>query len=67
MCCCMLQVGGEFAVSTAEQRRQIQALRTLSSCLSALAADDPMLFEGDSLSGPLSLLVSFRCIMSFAG
>ena len=35
------QVGGEFAVSTAEQRRQIQALRTLGSCLAALAADDP--------------------------
>ena len=40
------QVGGEFAVSAAEQRRQIQALRTLGSCLAALAADDPRLFEG---------------------
>ncbi|BDA42157.1 hypothetical protein COCOBI_03-0420 [Coccomyxa sp. Obi] len=45
-CLAAIQVGGEFAVSKAEQKRQIEALRTLNSCLSTLAADDPQLFEG---------------------
>ena len=35
------QVGGEFAVSTAEQRRQLQALKTLDTCLAALTAAAP--------------------------
>ncbi len=39
-------MGGEFAVSTAEQRRQIQALRTLGACLAALAAANPLHFAG---------------------
>lgn len=37
----MRQVGGEFAVSTAEQRRQLQALKTLDTCLAALTAAAP--------------------------
>lgn len=35
------QVGGEFAVSTAEQRRQLQALKALDTCLAALTAAAP--------------------------
>lgn len=50
LCMPLCQVGGEFAVSKAEQKRQIEALRTLNSCLSTLAADEPQLFEGDSLT-----------------
>ncbi|KAK9901712.1 hypothetical protein WJX75_009812 [Coccomyxa subellipsoidea] len=44
-----IQVGGEFAVSKAEQKRQIEALRTLNSCLTTLAADQPQLFDGLSI------------------
>lgn len=43
------QVGGEFAVSLAEQQRQIEALRTLEGCLAALCADEPDRFEGLSI------------------
>ena len=42
-------VGGEYAVSAAEQQRQVDALRTLGTCLAALAADDPARFEGLSI------------------
>ncbi len=35
------QVGGEFAVSAAEQRRQLQALKALDTCLAALTANAP--------------------------
>lgn len=41
-----VQVGGEFAVSTSEQQRQIEALKVLESCLGGLTADDPLMFEG---------------------
>ncbi|KAK9817188.1 hypothetical protein WJX72_010816 [[Myrmecia] bisecta] len=41
-----IQVGGEFAVSTAEQKRQIEALKVLDTCLMALCADLPLMFEG---------------------
>jgi hypothetical protein len=34
-------VGGEFAVSAAEQRRQLQALKALDTCLAALTANAP--------------------------
>lgn len=40
-CCDRAQVGGEFAVSTAEQRRQLQALKALDTCLAALTAAAP--------------------------
>lgn len=46
----MPQVGGEFAVSPAEQRRQIEALQTLETCLTALSAEQPDAFEGLSIS-----------------
>ena len=36
-----MQVGGDFAVSTAEQRRQLQALKALDTCLAALTAAAP--------------------------
>jgi hypothetical protein len=39
-------VGGEFAISTAEQRRQIEALKVLEECLLALAGDEPTRYEG---------------------
>lgn len=41
-----LQVGGEFAVTGAEQQRQLAALRTLRSCLDTLCKDDPARFAG---------------------
>ena len=44
-----VQLGGEFAVSLAEQRRQIEALRTLEACLGELCAEDPVRFEGLSV------------------
>lgn len=44
-----VQVGGEFAVSMAEQRRQIEALKTLEGCLESLCAEDPNRFEGLSI------------------
>jgi hypothetical protein len=42
----LAQVGGEFAISTAEQRRQIEALKVLEECLLALAGDEPTRYEG---------------------
>eukprot|EP00887_Chlorella_sp_A99_P008131 scaffold12.g8131.t1 len=41
-----IAVGGEFAVSAAEQQRQVDALRTLETCLTTLCADDPQRFAG---------------------
>lgn len=43
------QVGGEFAISTAEQRRQIDALKALEGCLAALGPEAAAQFEGLSL------------------
>ncbi|KAK9846014.1 hypothetical protein WJX81_008468 [Elliptochloris bilobata] len=57
-----VQVGGEFAVSTAEQRRQLLALKTLDTCLAALTAAAPGRFAGLSVrlyhpeSAPMDLL-----------
>jgi len=39
------QVGGEFAVSVAEQQRQMDALKTLDAGLSSAALLDPAAFE----------------------
>ena len=44
-----IQVGGEYAVSAGEQQRQVDTLRTLGTCLAALAADDVARFEGLSI------------------
>ena len=48
-------VGGEFAVGSAEQQRQVDALRTLEACLNTLCADDPQCFEGLSVRCGLPL------------
>jgi hypothetical protein len=40
------QVGGEFAVSTEEQQRQIEALKVLEANMEQLTAGDPDMFEG---------------------
>ncbi len=39
------QVGGEFAVSVAEQQRQLDALKTLDAGLSSAALVFPAAFE----------------------
>ncbi|GAB4823551.1 hypothetical protein N2152v2_010597 [Parachlorella kessleri] len=44
-----VQLGGEFAVSLAEQRRQIEALKVLDESLAHLCANDPGRFEGLSV------------------
>ncbi|KAL4436733.1 hypothetical protein ABPG75_003872 [Micractinium tetrahymenae] len=44
-----IQVGGEFAISTAEQRRQIDALKALESCMAALPPEQVAHFEGLSI------------------
>ncbi|KAL4858162.1 hypothetical protein ACK3TF_001655 [Chlorella vulgaris] len=41
-----VQVGGEFAVSTEEQQRQIEALKVLEANMEQLTAGDPDMFEG---------------------
>jgi len=41
-----VQVGGEFAISTAEQRRQIDALKALEGCLVGLDPQAVANFEG---------------------
>lgn len=46
---CPAQVGGEFAISTAEQRRQIDALKALESCMTALPPEQAAHFEGLSI------------------
>ena len=43
------QVGGEFAISSAEQRRQIDALKALEGCLAAMAPPAAANFEGLSI------------------
>ena len=43
------QVGGEFAISSAEQRRQIDALKALELCFAALGPEAAAQFEGLSL------------------
>ena len=40
-----VQVGGEFAVSVAEQQRQMDALKTLDAGLSSAALVNPAAFE----------------------
>lgn len=40
-----LQVGGEFAVSVAEQQRQLDALKILDAGLSSAALINPTAFE----------------------
>ena len=40
------QVGGEFAISTAEQRRQIDALKALEGCLAGMDPKATANFEG---------------------
>lgn len=41
-----IQVGGEFAISTAEQRRQIDALKALEGCLAGMDPKATANFEG---------------------
>ncbi|PRW34089.1 hypothetical protein C2E21_7404 [Chlorella sorokiniana] len=41
-----IQVGGEFAISTAEQRRQIDALKALEGCLAGMDPQATANFEG---------------------
>ena len=48
------QVGGEFAVSVAEQQRQLDALKTLDAGLSSAALVSPAAFEV-CLSHPLAV------------
>ena len=44
-----LQVGGEFAISTAEQQRQIESLQVLDACLTTMTVEAPRMFEGLSM------------------
>ncbi|PSC70243.1 hypothetical protein C2E20_6326 [Micractinium conductrix] len=44
-----IQVGGEFSISTAEQRRQIDALKALEGCLAELPAEQAAALEGLSI------------------
>ena len=44
-----VQAGSEYSVSVAELRRQVEALRTLDTCLAALSAQQPEAFEGLSI------------------
>ena len=44
-----LQVGGEFAISTAEQQRQIESLQVLDACLTTMTVEGPRMFEGLSI------------------
>ena len=43
------QVGGEFAISTAEQQRQIESLQVLDACLTTMTVEAPRMFEGLSM------------------
>ena len=44
-------MGGEFAVSVAEQQRQLDALKTLDAGLSSAALVSPAAFEVRALDG----------------
>ena len=42
-------MGGEFAISTAEQQRQIESLQVLDACLTTMTVEAPRMFEGLSM------------------
>lgn len=54
-----VQVGGEFAVSTEEQRRQIDALKALEGCFAQMGPKAAAEYEGLAIRCLMPLLLSF--------